>query len=76
MELDKWELQEEVLWKKKSRIRLLREGDRNTKFFHNSLLQRRNMNRISTLVQSLGERTDSPVDIEKELVNHFKTLLT
>jgi hypothetical protein len=76
MELDKWERQEEVLWKQKSRIQWLREGDRNTKFFHNSLLQRRNQNRILTLVQGLGERTDSHEVIERELVNHFKTLLT
>jgi predicted metal-dependent RNase len=40
------------------------------------LLQRRNQNKISTIVQSSGERTDSTEDIEKELVNHFKTLLT
>jgi hypothetical protein len=46
------------------------------KFFHNSLLQRRNQNMILTLVQSSGEITDSSEDIEKELVNHFKILLT
>jgi hypothetical protein len=31
---------------------------------------------ISTLVQGLGEKTDSPEVIERELVNYFKTLLT
>jgi hypothetical protein len=40
---------EEILWKKKSKIHWLREGDKNTKFFHNSLIQRRNKNRIVSI---------------------------
>jgi hypothetical protein len=43
------ELQEETLWRQKSRIHWLREGDKNTRFFHNSLTQRRNMNRIVSI---------------------------
>lgn len=33
--------QEEILWRQKSRIHWLQEGERNTKFSHNSMIQRR-----------------------------------
>jgi hypothetical protein len=52
LELIKREKQEEILWKQKSRINWLKEGDKNTKFFHNALLQRRIKNRIASLILS------------------------
>ena len=46
-ELMEKEKQEEVLWKQKSRIRWLKEGEKNTRFFHNTTIQRRMHNNIT-----------------------------
>lgn len=42
-------LQEESLWRQKSRISWLKEGEQNTRFFHQSVLIRRRRNRILRL---------------------------
>jgi hypothetical protein len=57
---------------KKSRVRWLHEGDKNTKFFHNSLLQRRIHNQIKTMKLSNGDL------LEKQKIykrNWFTTLM-
>ena len=46
--------QEEEFWSVKSRYNWLIQGDRNTKFFHISAVIRRKRNRISCLMDSLG----------------------
>jgi len=38
--------QEETLWKKKSRIQWLKEGEKNTKFFHRSAIDHKGANKI------------------------------
>lgn len=50
---------EEIHWKQKSREQWLREGDRNTKFFHMSALKHRAHNRISKLRSKDGVLHDS-----------------
>jgi uncharacterized coiled-coil DUF342 family protein len=47
-------LQEEIMWKQRSRIQWLNEGDNNTKFFHQKASRRRNKNRITQLSQEDG----------------------
>jgi exonuclease III len=68
--------QEEILWKQKSRIRWLKEGDRNTKFFHRTTIQRRHTNRITSLISANGEPLHSHEDMEAALVGHYQNLLT
>ncbi|XP_074271496.1 uncharacterized protein LOC141595430 [Silene latifolia] len=57
-ELDDVLAQEELLWYQKSRVDLIKDGDRNTSYFHNSTLVRRWRNRITTLKNGEGAWTD------------------
>eukprot|EP00253_Pinus_taeda_P028403 PITA_28403 len=43
--------QEETMWRQKSRIRWLKDGEKNTKFFHNTTIQRK-MNNTITHIQN------------------------
>jgi hypothetical protein len=68
--------QEEVLWKQKSRMQWLKEGDRNTKFFHRTTIHRRHTNRTTQLTSTNGEPIHSHEDLEKTLIDYYKDLLT
>ena len=55
MQLSKAYKEEELYWSQKSRNRWLKEGDKNTAFFHLSVMAKRKRNRISLLQKSNGE---------------------
>jgi len=62
-QLEERRKQEEILWKKKSRIRWLKEGERNTKFFHRTTIQRRMHNTISFIQNPEGKRIENHAEI-------------
>ena len=56
---------EEIMWRQRSRIAWLTEGDRNTHFFHLRANQRRKQNKISRLLKGDGSFTED----EDEMAN-------
>ncbi|XP_043710140.1 uncharacterized protein LOC122659048 [Telopea speciosissima] len=68
--------QQESLWKQKSRILWLNEGDRNTNIFHSSTLQRRSRNKINRLLSQRGEWLEKEGDIDREIFSFFNHLFS
>ncbi|XP_027067539.1 uncharacterized protein [Coffea arabica] len=67
---------EKLYWSQKSRSRWLEEGDKNTAYFHQSVMAKRKRNRISILQKTDGEWCRSDQEIEEELCTHYKELFT
>ena len=74
-ELMQWKKQEEILWQQKSQKLWLREGDRNTRFFHKSTIQNRQHNQISQLKSSNGQLIEKQSDFKQQLVQFYSKLL-
>jgi hypothetical protein len=68
--------QEKILWKKKSRVQWLKEGERNTKFFHRATMHWRHVNIITHLEDGQGKTVREHSKIEAELINFYQDLLT
>eukprot|EP00253_Pinus_taeda_P032686 PITA_32686 len=66
--------QEESLWKQKSRILWLKEGEQNTKFFHRSAMDYRSANKILELKNSEGEIFRNHNEISALLSDHFSRI--
>lgn len=65
---------EKTLWRQKSRIIWLREGDRNSKFFHTTMKQRRAHNRITRLIDDQGRVKESEEGIMAIPTRYFRGL--
>uniref|UniRef100_A0A2N9GNN9 Reverse transcriptase domain-containing protein n=1 Tax=Fagus sylvatica TaxID=28930 RepID=A0A2N9GNN9_FAGSY len=67
-ELNEWLLRNEVMWRQKSRETWLREGDKNSKFFHLSTVIRRRRNAINIIKSDGGEW----ITEKKRIREHFQ----
>eukprot|EP00253_Pinus_taeda_P036049 PITA_36049 len=62
---------EEIFLRQKSRVRWIKEGESNTKFFHESTLSHRSHNKILELKGSKGKELATHKEMEYVLVQHF-----
>ncbi|KAK1678041.1 hypothetical protein QYE76_038889 [Lolium multiflorum] len=67
---------EELLWLQRSRISWLKEGDRNTRFFHQKAVWRARKNKIKKLKDDDGNWQSTPFDMERMATSYFKELFT
>jgi len=68
--------EEESFFKQKSRIQWLQLGDKNTKFFHNSLLHRQARNKIHSLMDDAGNIIQDQRELGRMATEYFQNLLS
>ncbi|XP_024190213.1 uncharacterized protein LOC112194201 [Rosa chinensis] len=66
--------QQEKYWRQRSRAVWLKEGDRNSAFFHSKASNRRSRNTIKGLKNEGGEWTTDPDEISRILVDYYKNI--
>ncbi len=74
-DLEKQSLMEKICWWQKPRALWLREGDKNTKFFHRTANSNRRYNSISTLLINWEMSTD-PALISANIIQFYENTLT
>ncbi|XP_074297469.1 uncharacterized protein LOC141628195 [Silene latifolia] len=73
-ELDEILEREELYWYQKSRVNFIRDGDRNTSYFHVSTLVRRWRNRINSLKNSDRNWVENKSDLKNLVIDFYKYL--
>lgn len=70
-----WE-REEKFWAQKSKISWLKDGDRNTKFFHSSTIRRRKRNKVVKIRNGAGEWLERENEIAAQFGSFYRNLFT
>ena len=67
---------EELLWRQRSRVQWLGEGDRNTNYFHHRASERRRKNTVVGLWNDEGAWCESKESIIRTAINYFEDIYT
>jgi hypothetical protein len=67
---------EEIKWKQKSKEAWLKEGDKNTKYFHACATQKKFKNTIDSIMDEQGRVWESKEEVEQVFVNYYRNLFT
>jgi exonuclease III/ribonuclease HI len=67
---------QETMWRQRSRAVWLRDGDKNTKFFHNKASQRSKDNGITKIKDGAGVWKRGTEQIERVLISYFEDLFS
>lgn len=73
-ELDDVLHEEELIWFQKSRLEAIKDGDRNTKFFHLATVIRRNRNKVDMLQANDGSWVTDPTNVKLMVEQYWKDL--
>ncbi|XP_021751095.1 uncharacterized protein LOC110716771 [Chenopodium quinoa] len=74
--MDELERREELYWRQRSRQDWLKNGDKNTSFFHTKASQRKSRNHIRKIQDAAGNTFCEEEQISEVLVRHFDDLFT
>ncbi|KAL9674710.1 hypothetical protein QQ045_002909 [Rhodiola kirilowii] len=74
--IDEWRLREEILWRQRSRVEWLKEGDRNTCYFHAKATQRKKSNTILRLQNEDGEWMTDERQIGDVIKSYFTNIFS
>ena len=66
--------QKELKWRQRAKENWLRDGDRNTKYFHACASQRHRKNRVERIVDRLGRTCDTTTTVEQAFVDYYQDL--
>lgn len=66
--------QEETYWRQRSHILWLKEGDRNSSFFHRRASNRRSRNKIKGLTNEEGYWHDNPDEVSVFLIRYYENI--
>ncbi|XP_024157591.1 uncharacterized protein LOC112165325 [Rosa chinensis] len=73
-EIAKFAGYEETMWKQKSRINWLQEGDRNTKFFHAYAKSRGRQNKVAGVFDEQGRWCEDMQEVQDAFISFFSHL--
>ncbi|XP_062028333.1 uncharacterized protein LOC133744209 [Rosa rugosa] len=68
--------QQEKYWRQRSRAVWLKDGDRNSAFFHRRACNRKSRNSIRGLTDEQGQWQSEPAEIQRLLLTYFKTVFS